>query len=254
MACAVSRPGTSGLRASGTAPAKWGGAVSAAEHPYEVVRISVPYSPADLLDREVGIDQQPARLRHAPFADPLQNRPPRLAPDDRGEVSRREPHGPCHVLERDPLVVALLDEAEYPRDQGLVLEPQVPHNVHRQPRELHEQERQVRKGCRSVAVPPLAELGVEGREALGPRGPLRRRYPQALSAGVARAPHEGEQQRVGAPGEERARRLGHQDLRREEDGPSLFLSNLLVLLKPIPPSPPTATRRRSYAPPFVICP
>src|SRR5829696_1951530 len=103
MAYAVSRPRTSGLRASGTTPAERGGAVPAAEHPYEVVR-----------------------LRHAPFADPLQNCPPRLAPDDRGEVPRRESHGPCDVLERDRLVVAFLDEAEYPSDQRLVLEPEVP--------------------------------------------------------------------------------------------------------------------------------
>src|SRR5215218_4936539 len=126
MAYAVSRPRTSGLRASGTTPAERGGAVPAAEHPYEVVRIGVPHSPADLLNREVGLDQQLVRLRHAPFADPLQNCPPRLAPDDRGEVPRRESHGPCDVLERDRLVVAFLDEAEYPGDQGLVLEPKVP--------------------------------------------------------------------------------------------------------------------------------
>src|SRR5215208_8032211 len=126
MACAVWRPGSSGLRASATAPAKWGSAVAAAEHPYEVVRIGVSYPPADLLNREVGLDQQPARLRHAAFGDPLQNRPPRLAPDDRGEVPRRETHGPWDVLERDRLVVAFLDEAEYPGDQGLILEPKVP--------------------------------------------------------------------------------------------------------------------------------
>jgi len=53
LACAVSRPGTSGLRASGTAPAKWGGAVPTAEHPYEVVRIGVPYPLADLLNWEM---------------------------------------------------------------------------------------------------------------------------------------------------------------------------------------------------------
>src|SRR5215216_599822 len=143
MACAVLRSGTSGLRASSTAPAKWGGAVPAAEHPYEVVRISVPYPPADLLNREVGLDQQPAGLRHAAFADPLQNRAPCLAPNDRGEVSRRETHGPCDVLERDRLVVAFLDEAEYPGDEGLVLEPQVPHDVHRQPRDANQQKRQM---------------------------------------------------------------------------------------------------------------
>src|SRR5215203_7538368 len=120
MPCAVWRSGISGLRASSTAPAKWGGAVPAAELPYEVVRISVPYPPADLLNREVGLNQQPARLRHAAFGDPLQNRPPRLAPDDRGEVPRRESHGPCDVPERDRLVVALLDEAEDPGDQRLV--------------------------------------------------------------------------------------------------------------------------------------
>src|SRR5215212_5226205 len=173
MACAVWRPGSSGLRASATAPAKWGSAVAAAEHPYEVVRIGVSYPPADLLNREVGLNQQPARLRHAAFGDPLQNRPPCLAPNDCGEVPRRETHGPCDVLERDRLVVAFLDEAEYPGDEGLVLEPEVPQDVHRKPRELHEQECQVRKGRLSVAVPPLAELGIKGREALGPRGPLR---------------------------------------------------------------------------------
>ena len=53
MACAVSRPGTSGLRASGTAPVKWDGAVPTAEHPYEVVRIGVPYPLADLLNWEM---------------------------------------------------------------------------------------------------------------------------------------------------------------------------------------------------------
>src|SRR5215217_869884 len=133
MACAVLRSGTSGLRASSTAPAKWGGAVPAAEHPYEVVRISVPYPPADLLNREVGLDQQPAGLRHAAFADPLQNRAPCLTPNDRGEVSRRATQGPCAVPARDRSGVAFVNEAEYPGDEGLALGPQVPHDVHGQP-------------------------------------------------------------------------------------------------------------------------
>src|SRR5215203_1053418 len=156
MAYAVSRPRTSGLRASGTTPAERGGAVRAAEYPYEVVRIGVPHSPADLLNREVGLDQQLVRLRHAPFADPLQNCPPRLAPDDRGEVPRRESHGPWDVLERDRLVVAFLDEAEYPGDEGLVLEPEVP------PRRPPQASRAPRAEASGAKGPPLGSRPSSG--------------------------------------------------------------------------------------------
>jgi hypothetical protein len=53
MACAVLRSGTSGLRASGTAPAKRGGAVGASKEPHKVARISVADAPADLLHRQI---------------------------------------------------------------------------------------------------------------------------------------------------------------------------------------------------------
>ena len=57
-----------------------------------------------------------------------------------------------------------------------------------------------------VAVPPAAELRVEGGEALGPRPPLLGWHLQALGAS-GRATDEREEQRVGAPGEEGARGL-----------------------------------------------
>src|SRR5919107_1238066 len=90
------------------------------------------------------------------------------------------PYGARHVLERDGFPVALLDKAEDLSEQGLVLEPEVPHDVGREPRQLHEQEGQVREDGLPVAVPPAAEFRVEGREALGPRPPLLGWHLQAL--------------------------------------------------------------------------
>ena len=77
----------------------------------------------DLVEEEVGLDQETTCLCHAAFADPLLHRPPCLTPDNRGEGARRQTHCPRHVLERDALAVALLDEAEDLGEQGLVLEP-----------------------------------------------------------------------------------------------------------------------------------
>jgi hypothetical protein len=74
MACAVSRPRTSRLRASGTAPAKWGGAVLASEEPHEVAGIAVTDPMADLLNREVGLNQEAPRFRHSALGDPLLHR------------------------------------------------------------------------------------------------------------------------------------------------------------------------------------
>jgi hypothetical protein len=61
----------------------------------------------------------------------------------------------------------------------------------------------VRQDSFPVAVMPLAELEVKGQQALGLRGAVRGGDLQALGASC-RAPHEGEEQRVGAPGEEGA--------------------------------------------------
>jgi hypothetical protein len=96
--------------------------VGTPEGPHEVARLPVADPPANLLHREVGLDQEAPRLRHAPLGDPLLHRPPRLAPDYRGEVPPRQAHRPRHVPKRDRFVVAILYEAEYLGEQGLVLE------------------------------------------------------------------------------------------------------------------------------------
>src|SRR5687767_654384 len=69
---------------------------------------------------------------------------------------------------------------------------------------------------------PLAELEIQSRQALGPRGPVLGGHLQALSTSC-RAPYEGEEQRVSAPGEESAGGLGPEHFGREEDGPTLGL-------------------------------
>jgi len=80
-----------------------------------------------------------------------------------------------------------------------------------------------------VAVLPLAKLEVQGREALRPRALLCGRHFQALGASC-RASDEGEEQRVGAPGEESPRRLGTEDLGQEEDAPALgFVETALII-------------------------
>src|SRR5918995_3143165 len=97
---------TSGLRPSGAAPAKWRRTVGAPKGPHEVARVAVADLPADLLNRQVGLDQETTRLHHAALGNPLLHRPPRLTPYDRGEVARRQAYRPRHVLERDALAVA----------------------------------------------------------------------------------------------------------------------------------------------------
>src|SRR5918995_4255466 len=155
MACAVARRRTSGLRASGTAPAKWGGAVGASKGSYEVARVAVADPPADLLHCQVSLDQETTRLCHAALSDPLLHRPPRLTPDDRGEVAPREAHRTRHVPQRDALTVAILYEAEDLGEQGLVVEPEISYDICRQPRDADEQESQVCKDRLLVSVPPL---------------------------------------------------------------------------------------------------
>src|ERR671921_1794242 len=159
---------TSVLRPPGAAPAKRGSIMGALKGPHEVARIAVANPPADLLNRQVRFDQETLRLHHAALGDPLLHRPPRLTSDNRGEVTRREAHRPRHVLERDALAVVLLDKAEDLGEQGLILEPEVAHDVHCQPPHAHKQERQVRQDRLPVAVPPLAKLEVKSRQALGP--------------------------------------------------------------------------------------
>src|ERR687894_2357277 len=73
-----------------------------------------------------------------------------------------------------------------------------------------------------IAVAPPAQLQVQGREAFGPRVLLLEWHLQALGS-PARAPHEGEQQRVGTPGEEYAWSLETEGLGWEGDDPALRL-------------------------------
>src|SRR5215208_2226533 len=99
-----------GLWAASAAPAKRCRAVGAPEGPHKVARLPIANPPANLLNRTVALDQQPARLCHAPLGDPLLHRASRLAPEDRGEVASREAHRPRHVPKRDGFVVAILYE------------------------------------------------------------------------------------------------------------------------------------------------
>src|SRR5215207_9584294 len=227
--CPIARPslsklrdGPATLRAAGAAPGKRGDAVGATEVPDEVGGVRVAYPPAHLLHRQVGLDQQLARLGHAALGDPVLHGATRLAPDDRGQVPRRQAYHPRHVLERDPPAVVFLYEAEDLGEERFVPEPEVLRNVHRQPREAHEEQCEVREGRLPVAVLPQAELGFEGREAFGPRGTLGGWHFEELGA-PGRSPDEREQQRVGAPGEEGSGRLGPEDLWGEEGGPALRL-------------------------------
>ena len=64
---------------------------------------------------------------------------------------------------RDALTVALLDEAEVLGEQGIVLEPEVVHEVCRQPSHAHQREHQVRQDRLPADVMPVAELEAKGR-------------------------------------------------------------------------------------------
>jgi hypothetical protein len=89
----------------------------------------------------------------------------------------------------------------------------------------------VRQDSLPVAVMPVAELEIQGQQALGPRGPVCGGHLQALGASC-RAPHEGEEQRVGTPGEKGARRLGPENLGWEEDAPALGLLKAARVARP----------------------
>jgi hypothetical protein len=95
---------------------------------------------ADLLHREVGLVQKAPRLGHAALGDPLLYRPSCPTLDDRGEAARREVNRPRHVLKRNGISVALLDEAEDLDQQGLVVEPENSHHLGGQPGDVYEQQ------------------------------------------------------------------------------------------------------------------
>jgi hypothetical protein len=50
----------------------------------------------------------------------------------------RQAHCPRHILERDGLAVVLLDKAEDLGEEGLLVEPEIAHDVRRQPPHTHE--------------------------------------------------------------------------------------------------------------------
>ena len=64
---------------------------------------------------------------------------------------------------RDALPVAHLDEAEVLGEQGILLEPEVAHEVRRQPSHAHKREQQVRQDRLPADVMPVAELEAKGR-------------------------------------------------------------------------------------------
>ena len=64
-------------------------------------------------------------MGQAALADPFQDRAPRLAPDDGGEVARRKADRPCQVLQGDVISVAVLDEGEDLGEQELVVETEM---------------------------------------------------------------------------------------------------------------------------------
>jgi hypothetical protein len=92
----------------------------------------VPDLLADLLNGQVGLDQEASCLGHAALEDPLLHGAAGLAPDRGREVGRRQVHRRGYVPERDALVVAGLDEFEDVGEQGLRLEPGVADDVGRQ--------------------------------------------------------------------------------------------------------------------------
>ena len=73
-----------------------------------------------------------------------------------------------------------------------------------------------------VAIMPLTKLEVQSRQAFGPGALFCGGHFQALGAS-GHAPNEGEQQRVGAPGEEGTGCVGPEDVGWEVDAPSFGL-------------------------------
>ena len=64
--------------------------MGAPEGSHEVAHVALADPSADLLNRQVGLDQEAPRLHHATLADPLLHRPSHLTADNRGEVTRRQ--------------------------------------------------------------------------------------------------------------------------------------------------------------------
>ena len=96
-------------------------------------------------------------------------------------MASRQAYRPRHVLERDTLAVALLDETEDLGEERLVLAGGHPR---RQPLAAPRPRAGASgaKGQPLVAVMPLAELEANGRYALGPRGVVCQRHHQVLGA------------------------------------------------------------------------
>ena len=115
----------SGLTAR-AAPGQRRRGVRAPERPDEVGGVGVPDQACDLGDGVVRGDKQPARLRHPPLDDPLQDRPAGPFPDHRRQVPGREVDGPGDVAQREPLAEALLDHLEDLGQQRLVVRRRSP--------------------------------------------------------------------------------------------------------------------------------
>ena len=64
--------------------------MGAPEGSHEVAHVPLADPTADLLNRQVGLDQEAPRLHHETLDNPLLHRAARLTPDERGEVARRQ--------------------------------------------------------------------------------------------------------------------------------------------------------------------
>src|SRR5919202_2800413 len=71
-----------------------------------------------------------------------------------------------------------------------------------------------------MAILPLLELKFQGGQPLRPGWAVCSGHHQAMGASPA-TPHERKEERVSAPGEQDGWRLGAQNLRPEEDEPTL---------------------------------
>jgi hypothetical protein len=190
---------------------------------------------------------------HAAPGDPLRHRPPDLAPDDGGEVARRE-----------TLAVAILDEVEDPGEQGLLVEPEVSHHRGGQPRDADEQ--QAASGAR--APPPGTRRAARGarcpgRQAPGPGGTVlggtirRRGYPPRLPIPATKGNSRWWERR-----EKDAGARGREELSREEDAPAFGLHEAARVVhvagrshervaRPQPPS--VVSRAQRAAVPLEVC-
>ena len=96
--------------------------------------------------------QHRARLGHSAFDDPLLHGAPGAATHDGGQVPGRHPHFLRHVAQRQWLAVPAVDHRKDFGEQRFAAAPQIVHDVAGQPRDIDQQQREVRQRGLLVAV------------------------------------------------------------------------------------------------------